>query len=101
MFLEVILPALCAVVLAAWVSKPDNEALFARWNPAVYVAAIIIFLRSPWGERDSPKGDQGNLEPIDETRITIKCAYCQKSVEVISVTAKRHYVDEWPYENWP
>jgi hypothetical protein len=36
-----------------------------------------------------------NLETVDAERPQIKCSYCDKLSDVIAVTAKRHYVEEW------
>ena len=61
MFLEIFLPAVCAVVLGVWVSKPDTETFFPRANLAVYVAAISTFLRSRSTERHPPKSQRTPL----------------------------------------
>jgi hypothetical protein len=45
--------------------------------------------------------EQGNLEDIDAETLHIKCKNCEKSAQVVAVTAKRHYVDEWPFKEWP
>jgi uncharacterized protein YlaI len=37
-----------------------------------------------------------NLEMVDAARLRIKCSFCGKSSDVIAVTAKRHYLEEWP-----
>jgi hypothetical protein len=45
--------------------------------------------------------DQRNLELIDEARLMLRCVHCEKACEAIAVTAKRHYVDDWPLEDRP
>ena len=37
-----------------------------------------------------------DLEIVDEERLRIKCSLCTTSFDVIAVTAKRHYLEEWP-----
>ncbi|MGB7729348.1 MAG: hypothetical protein WBL50_15055 [Candidatus Acidiferrum sp.] len=36
-----------------------------------------------------------NFELVDAERLSIKCSFCEKSSDVIAVTAKRHYLEEW------
>jgi hypothetical protein len=45
--------------------------------------------------------EQGNLEDIHAEALLIKCRNCENSAQVVAVTAKRHYVDEWPFKEWP
>jgi len=40
--------------------------------------------------------DERNAEAIDVERLHITCSYCDKSLNVSAVTAKKHYVEEWP-----
>lgn len=44
---------------------------------------------------------ESNLEDIDAETVSIKCVHCQHSEQTPAVTAKRHYVDEWPFEDLP
>lgn len=38
-----------------------------------------------------------NLEGIDAENFAATCASCRRSYNLPGVTAKKHYVDEWPY----
>jgi len=40
--------------------------------------------------------DEKNLEGVEAELVRIRCSYCDKSSDVIAVTAKRHYVAGWP-----
>jgi hypothetical protein len=42
--------------------------------------------------------EERSLETVDAERLCITCSYCEKSSDVIAVTAKRHYMEEWTYE---
>jgi hypothetical protein len=35
------------------------------------------------------------LEPVDAQTITIACAYCKSSHDVLAATARKHFVDTW------
>jgi endogenous inhibitor of DNA gyrase (YacG/DUF329 family) len=39
--------------------------------------------------------NEKKLEIVDAERLRIKCSFCNKSSDVIAVTAKRHYLEEW------
>jgi hypothetical protein len=39
--------------------------------------------------------NEKNLETVDAERLHITCSYCDRSSDVTSVTAKRHYVEDW------
>jgi hypothetical protein len=36
-----------------------------------------------------------NLEGVDAERLNITCSHCKASSTTTTVTAKRHWVDEW------
>lgn len=37
-----------------------------------------------------------NLEGVDAEKLHIRCSYCEKVSDITAVTAKKHYVEEWP-----
>jgi hypothetical protein len=37
-----------------------------------------------------------NSEDVDAQRLHITCSYCDPSFNVTAVTAKKHYVENWP-----
>lgn len=39
--------------------------------------------------------NEKNLEGVDAERLEITCSYCKASSTVTTVTAKRHFVEEW------
>jgi hypothetical protein len=45
--------------------------------------------------------EEGNVEDVDSIPLKIKCTHCEKSSNVIAASAKNHYVDAWPFEDWP
>ena len=45
--------------------------------------------------------EQQNLEEIDAETLFIMCSHCQHAFSTLAITAKRHYVDEWPFKNLP
>ena len=45
--------------------------------------------------------DEGNVEAVDSEQIQIACGYCESSSVVLGANAKRHYISEWPFQEWP
>ena len=41
---------------------------------------------------------QKTLESVDELNFAATCAYCKYSFNLPAVTAKKHYVEEWPHQ---
>jgi len=42
--------------------------------------------------------EQKNLENIDAVDFAATCAYCRHSFNIPAIHAKKHYVEEWPYQ---
>jgi hypothetical protein len=38
-----------------------------------------------------------NCDDVDAELLRLKCSFCGKSSDVRAVTAKRHYVEDWPF----
>src|SRR5215469_4541041 len=39
-----------------------------------------------------------NIEDIDDEHFAVSCATCKHSFNMPALAAKKHYVDEWPYQ---
>ncbi|MGB7729347.1 MAG: hypothetical protein WBL50_15050 [Candidatus Acidiferrum sp.] len=40
--------------------------------------------------------EEKNFEGVDAEQLQLRCSYCEKVSDTTAVTAKRHYVVEWP-----
>jgi len=45
--------------------------------------------------------DEKNLEEIDSQLVKLKCECCEKLVHVPAITAKEHWVSDWPLVTAP
>lgn len=44
--------------------------------------------------------EEGNVEAI-EGLLTLRCSQCGEFSSILAATAKQHWVDEWPYPEFP
>ena len=42
-----------------------------------------------------------SLELVDGERQKLICLYCEESADIIAADVKMHWVDKWPFENFP
>ena len=44
--------------------------------------------------------EQGNIEAL-QGYVTVRCSHCSHRSDVLAATAKRHWVEDWPYQEMP
>ena len=54
-----------------------------------------------WPIAITPVKEEQNLEEVDAEALFLMCTHCQHAFSTPAVTAKRHYVDEWPFKEIP